>query len=155
MAEGITNALCSVFYCLPMLFSRAFFMCATYFNNSQPCSWQHVSSWKWYHVQGCKIKCLFRTGGIMRTCWIINRVTHHTPHDLHCLHINLGATLIQHKKNPWIWYTMMRNPKLLIHSQLCQLLHPKHLFFRLMLFINNILDLQNFLWQNALKCFLT
>lgn len=35
----------------------------------------------------------------MKTCEIIRRVTHHIPHDLHCLHFNLGTILIQHKND--------------------------------------------------------
>jgi hypothetical protein len=35
----------------------------------------------------------------METCKIIRKITHHVPHDLHCLHVNLGTILIQQKND--------------------------------------------------------
>jgi hypothetical protein len=36
----------------------------------------------------------------MKNYIIFRRVSHHTPHELHSLHVDLSAIIIQHEKNP-------------------------------------------------------
>lgn len=120
MAEGVIDALCLVFFHLWVVFLKHY--CAPHISTILGhVHEQHVFSWKWYYVQGCKIKKNLGLGGAMKTYGIIKSTTHHAPQDLCCLHVNIGVTFTQHKKNQWIWYIMIHliHPKLLIHSQLC------------------------------------
>jgi hypothetical protein len=44
----------------------------------------------------------------MKTFRVFRIASHHTPHELHSLHVDLSVIIIQHEKNP---------PMILLHGE--------------------------------------
>jgi hypothetical protein len=73
-------------------------------------------------------------------------MTHHTPHELHSLYINLGV-IVQHKESLRLCYMMPQNLEILVGGELFQITASKWLFFSLSFFFKYTLNLQHFLKQ--------